>query len=90
MGCCFTSDNLVNAIAMGYGAVCHDAVAQSPALVLILSTPNVLLYSNQQCFSVGACCDAHILLTCDIIGDDIYYVVSIGSLFSYHTTIIAP
>lgn len=84
------SDNLVDAVAVSHSTVFDDAVAQSPALVFVERTPDVLLYSNPQVFLAATRCDTHVTITGNIIDDDIYYVAAIGSFLSHHTTIIAP
>ncbi len=75
---------------MGYGTILDYAVAQGPALVFVERSPDVLLDTDSEFFLAASSCDAHIALAGHIVGDDIDYMASIGSLFSHHTYIIAP
>jgi hypothetical protein len=50
----------------------------------------VLLDANLEVFLGEPSSDAHIALVSHCIGDDIYYVSSVGASFSVHATIIAP
>jgi len=77
MSSSLATHNFIDAIAMSYGAILDYAVAQSPALVFVEGTPDMLLDSDSEILLAATCCDTDIACTSNIVNDDIYYVASI-------------
>ena len=77
MGCFFTAHNLIDAIGMSSGTMLDYAIAQSPALVFIEGSPDMLLDANFEVFLGITSSDSHIALVSHGIGDDIYYMASV-------------
>ena len=88
MSCCFALDDF-NDLGYEYlGPVGPDSAAQRPGLALSQCSAYVLLYSYFEVTLAKTLRNANVKLSSNSVGDAVYYMSTIGSLFSVHAIII--
>jgi len=90
VSCCFALDDF-NDLGYEYlGPVGPDSAAQRPGLTLSQCSAYVLLYSYFEVTLAKTLGNANVKLSSNSVGDAVYYMSTVGSLFSVHAIIITP
>ena len=86
----FASDDFNDLRYKNLGPVGPDSAAQRPGLTLSQCSAYVLLYSDFEVALAKTLGNANVKLSSNSVGDAVYYMSTIGSLFSVHAIIITP
>lgn len=90
MSVCFASDDFNDLGYEYFGPVGPDSAAQRPGLALGQCSAYVLLYSYFEVTLAKTLGNANVKFSSNSVRDAVYYVSTIGSLFSVHAIIITP